>query len=80
MQGDDFQMRYFWVRALQLITTDFVERVELESTLVNVVDDVVVHFKEPGERDVHGFYEIDACQLKYHVAQGGAFSCDTLDP
>ena len=78
MQGDDFQTRYFWLRALELVTSDFVERVELESTLVDVVDDVVVYYKGPVKRDIDGFYEIDACQLKYHVSQAGAFSCAAL--
>lgn len=78
MQGDDFQMRYFWLRALELVTSDFVERVDLESTLVDVVDDVVVHYKDRGKQDINGFFQIDCCQLKYHVSHGGAFSCNAL--
>jgi hypothetical protein len=80
IQGDDYQIRYFWWRALELITSDFVQAVDLESTSVKVIDDVVVEYSSP-VRDHGGRFDIDYCQLKYHVTQDGAFSFnDMLDP
>jgi SMODS-associated and fused to various effectors sensor domain len=80
IQGDDYQIRYFWWRALQLITTDFVQSVELESPDVKVIDDVVIKYSTP-IKDHGGLFEIDYCQLKYHVTQNGSFSLEAmLDP
>ena len=80
IQGDDYQIRYFWCRALELIMTDYVDIVELESPSVKVVDDVVITYSTP-KRDKGGRFEIDYCQLKYHVTQNGSFSFRAmLDP
>ena len=66
--------------ALQLIMTDFVDVVELESPDINVIDDVVIKYSTP-VKDHGGLFEIDYCQLKYHVAQNGSFSFEVmLDP
>ena len=64
MQRDDFQIRYFWLRVPQLITSDHVQLVELESSLVDVVDDVVVQYKEPGKQDNGG----GAPQYQFDIA------------
>jgi SMODS-associated and fused to various effectors sensor domain len=80
IQGDEYQIRYFWWRAIELIMTDYVDVVELESPGVKVVDDVVITYSTP-MRDKGGLFEIDYCQLKYHVTQNGSFSFEAmLDP
>ena len=80
LQGDDYQIRFFWGAALQLLMTDYVDKVEIEAPDLTVVDDVVVHYRTP-RRDALGTFSLDCCQLKYHVTQNGSFTFEAmLDP
>lgn len=82
-KGYSYQALFFWLRALQLKTNDFVESVTLECPKVHVVDDVVVCYAEGGiaDRATSSRIETDYYQLKYHVKQNGAFSSESLlDP
>ena len=81
--GDEYQARVFWLKLLELRTSNYVKSVTLESDRVSFVDDVVVSYSEPiidrvtGKREV--IYEFFQC--KYHVTQHGAFTHENLiDP
>ncbi len=81
--GDAYQARVFWLKLLELRTSDYVKSVTLESDLVSFVDDVVVSYNEPIKDRVTGKREVvcDFFQCKYHMTQHGAFTHENLiDP
>jgi hypothetical protein len=82
MSGDDYQARFFWYMAAQLLLSDSnVERVNLEFDKAPHVDDVAVFYKLPGKSDWGRFTEVEFYQVKYHVDQRLAYTSDTLiDP
>ena len=78
-QGDEYQARYFWIEACRLFQAHSkVGRVAYELDEPRAFDDVGVFYSQP-IRDERGD-EIDAdyYQIKYHVTQNGAFTCDSL--
>ena len=82
-KGDAYQARVFWLKLLELRTSNYVKSVTLESDRVSFVDDIVVSYSEPiidrvtGNREV--IYEFFQC--KYHMTQHGAFTDKNLiDP
>ena len=81
--GDEYQARVFWLKLLELRTSDYVKSVTLESDLVSFVDDVVVSYSEPIKDQVTGKREVvyEFFQCKYHMTQHGAFTHENLiDP
>ena len=81
--GDEYQARVFWLKLLELRTSDYVKSVTLESDRVSFVDDVVVSYSEPIKDQVTGKREVvcDFFQCKYHMTQRGAFTHENLiDP
>ena len=69
-KGDAYQARVFWLKLLDLRTSDYVKSVTLESDLASFVDDVVVTYSEPIKDPITGKREIvcDLFQCKYHTA------------
>lgn len=81
--GDAYQARVFWLKLLELRTSDYIKSVTLESDLASFVDDVVVSYSEPIKNQMTGKREVvcDLFQCKYHVTQHGAFTHENLiDP
>lgn len=82
LSGDDYQARFFWYMAAQLLLTDSnVERVCVEFEKALHIDDVVVFYKHAGKIDCGIYTEAEFFQVKYHVNQRFAYTADTLiDP
>ena len=81
-QGDTYQGRAFWLEACRLFERHTkVVRVGCEIDDVPHFDDIAVVYSEP-IRDAHGeLVSADYYQIKWHVDQGGALTCDALtDP
>ena len=81
-QGDTYQARAFWLKACRLFERHTkVVRVGCEIDHVPHFDDIAVDYSEP-IRDAHGdLVSADYYQIKWHVDQGGALTCDALtDP
>ena len=81
-QGDTYQGRAFWLEACRLFERHTkVARVGCEIDDVPHFDDIAVVYSEP-IRDAHGeLVSADYYQIKWHVDQGGALTCDALtDP
>ena len=78
--GDAYQARVFWLKLLELRTSDYVKSVTLESDLASFVDDVVVSYSEPIKDPMTRKREVvcDLFQCKYHVTQHGAFTHENL--
>lgn len=82
-QGDDYQARFFWLQACRLFRPHTkVSRVGYELNRVKSFDDVVVIYNEPLFCFERGdVVAADYYQVKFHVSQAGAFTCDALaDP
>ena len=81
-QGGVYQSRVFWLEACRLFQRHTkVASVGYEIDGVPYFDDVAVVYSEP-IRDAHGeLVSADYYQIKWHVDQGGALTCDALtDP
>ena len=81
-QGDTYQGRAFWLEACRLFERHAkVARVGCEIDDVPHFDDIAVVYSKP-IRDAHGeLVSADYYQIKWHVDQGGALTCDALtDP
>lgn len=81
-QGDDYQARWFWLRACDLLD-DFsnVERVTYEDAELKSFDDVAVYYRT-GYTDKN-MVPINAefYQVKFHVTSAGALTAESLcDP
>ena len=78
-QGDTYQERVFWLKVCRLFESHTkVVRVGCEIEDVPHFDDVAVVYSEP-IRDAHGeLLSADYYQIKWHVDQGGALTCDAL--
>jgi SMODS-associated and fused to various effectors sensor domain len=81
-QGDDYQSRFFWLQACRLFQPHTkVARVGFELSRVKSFDDVVVIYNEPLCFERGDKVGADYFQVKFHVSQAGAFTCDALiDP
>jgi hypothetical protein len=82
-EGARYQFRFFWRQALTMLCTvpPRVERVVMEHTGVDAVDDVVVYHAAPGVKDVGRLVRIEYFQLKFHVSLAGSVSAtDLIDP
>ena len=82
LQGDDYQARFFWYQAAQLLfSTPQVVLVKLENDDALHVDDVTVIYRDPGRREGAGYSAVDFFQIKFHVDQANAYSVDGMcDP
>ena len=81
-QGDTYQGRAFWLEACRLFERHTkVARVGCEIDDVPHFDDIAAVYSEP-IRDAHGeLVSADYYQIKWHVDQGGALTCNALtDP
>lgn len=80
MQGDDYQGRFFWLQACRLFDDRTkVTKVEIESSNVKSLDDVVVHYS--GMFDFDEPVSADYYQVKFHVTANGAFTWEgMMDP
>ena len=78
-QGDTYQGRVFWLEVCRLFQRHTkVACVGYEIDDVPHFDDVAVLYSEP-IRDAHGeLVSADYYQIKWHVDQGGALTCDAL--
>ena len=78
-QGDTYQKRAFWLKACRLFERHTkVARVGCEIDDVPHFDDLAVIYSEP-VRDAHGqLVSADYYQIKWHVDQSGALTCDAL--
>ena len=81
-QGDDYQARFFWLCACRLFQPHTrVARVGYELDCIKSFDDVVVNYAEPLRVERGDVVAADYYQIKFHVSQAGAFTCDALtDP
>lgn len=81
-KGDDYQVRFFWLKLLEMRTGNHIESVTFESDEVSFVDDVVVYYSEPIKDPQTGKQIIrDLFQYKYHIIQNNAFTHENLiDP
>ncbi len=80
LQGDDYQIRFFWLHACRLFEhRTKVVSVELESDDAKSLDDVVVRYN--GYSDMGERVDADYYQVKFHVTEGGAFTWQKMmDP
>ena len=67
MKGDDYQIRFFWYRAAEMLYNPIIKKVYLERDDVAVVDDVTVEYSEPGRLLGNENVNTDYFQLKYHI-------------
>lgn len=81
-QGDDYQARFFWLSACRLFQPHAkVARVGYELDRIKSFDDVVVNYTEPLRVERGDAVTADYYQVKFHVSQAGAFTCNALtDP
>ena len=81
-QGDDYQARFFWLQACRLFQSHAkVARVGYELNRIKSFDDVVITYSEPLSFERGDIVAADYFQVKFHVSQAGAFTCDALlDP
>jgi hypothetical protein len=82
LNGDDYQARFFWYMASQLLLADSnVAQVNLEFDEATHVDDVAVFYKHPGPLEMGKNLEAEFFQIKYHVDYRDAYAADELiDP
>jgi hypothetical protein len=82
MSGDDYQARFFWYMASQLLFVDSnVARVSIEYDEATHVDDVAVFYKPPDKSDLGIQSEADFFQVKFHVDQRNSYTADNMiDP
>jgi hypothetical protein len=82
ISGDDYQARFFWYQAAQLLYPDTrTEKVILEHDEACHIDDVAIFFKSPGRLDGAFLSKADFFQVKYHVDHRSAYSADNMiDP
>ena len=82
IQGDDYQLRYFWLQVCRLFQTHTkVATVGYEVADARAFDDVVVSYNPPVNNDRGGVITTDYFQLKFHVSQDDAIRFDSLmDP
>lgn len=72
--GIRYQIRFFWLHALPMLTDKGVARVEMEHGKTSGVDDIAVFYTSPGKNDCGEMTDADFFQAKYHVDQR-----DTID-
>ena len=79
LKGDDYQARFFWCKAAEMLYDDAIKKVTLEHDKVSMVDDVGVYYDGSGTLD-KGKYLIkaDFFQVKFHVTVAGAFSSKAI--
>ncbi|MBA4383917.1 MAG: hypothetical protein C0410_04220 [Anaerolinea sp.] len=82
LKGDDYQARFFWYLAIQLlIPGSNIKSVSLEYDAATHVDDVAVFYKPPDRSDWGGYQEAEFYQVKYHVDHSNGYSADVMmDP
>ncbi len=81
-QGDEYQARFFWLSACRLFQSHTkVVRVGYEIDRIKSFDDVVVDYATTLHFERGDLVATDYFQIKFHVNQAGAFTCDALtDP
>jgi hypothetical protein len=81
-QGDEYQARFFWLGACRLFQSHTkVVQVGYEVDRIKSFDDVVVDYATPLSFERGDLVATDYFQIKFHVNQAGAFTCDALtDP
>ena len=79
LNGDDYQARYFWYLAAQLLFPDsIVEKVCIEYDQATHVDDVTVFYKPKKKMSKGKYIEAHFFQIKYHVDYRGSYSADNF--
>lgn len=77
IMGDDYQGRFFWFQAAQLLfDRPLVESVVLEHDEVAHVDDVAVYYHSPGKKEGVRYCTAEFYQVKYHMDQRSAYCAD----
>lgn len=81
-KGDDYQARFFWYMASQLlIDHSNVSKVVIEYQVATHVDDVAVFYNQSREKCQGGGVDAEFYQVKYHVDHRNAYAKDALiDP
>lgn len=72
--GIRYQVRFFWLQALPMLTRDGIDRVEMEHSEADGIDDVAVFYSAPGKNDGGKMTDADYFQAKYHVDQRGTIN------
>lgn len=82
IQGDEYQAYFFWLQVCKLFFSNTkVNKVIYEANNIKSFDDVVVEYCEPIIDVNQNYINLDCFQIKFHVANGGAFSWSGLmDP
>ncbi len=82
MQGDDYQARWFWLKACDLLEPQTkVEKVVYEDQNVKSLDDVVVYYREGFQDSLGNQLCADYYQVKFHVtAEGSLTAKDLTEP
>lgn len=79
LDGDDYQARFFWYLAAQLLFVDSnVERICIEFDEATHVDDVALFYKPPDDSDLGIQPEADFYQVKYHVNHRNSYTADNM--
>jgi len=82
-QGDDYQARYFWLKACELYRQNTTAtRIQWEMSEGHGFDDIAV-YHQGGRLDSHSgnLVEQEYYQVKYHVNHSSGFTCELLmDP
>ncbi|HEO71708.1 MAG TPA: hypothetical protein ENN80_10645, partial [Candidatus Hydrogenedentes bacterium] len=79
MQGDDYQARWFWLKACDLLEAHTkVEKVVYEDHNVKSLDDVVVYYRDGAQDSLGNQLCADFYQVKFHVTQQGALTALAL--
>lgn len=82
VEGDVFQGMVFWLHAALLLRpSSHVARVSIEHDQADGVDDVAVHYVEPGVNAGGRSCAADYFQVKYHVDRSSEYAADSFcDP
>jgi hypothetical protein len=81
-QGDEYQARFFWLSACRLFQPHAkVVQVGYETDRIKSFDDIVIDYATPLHFERGDLVATDYFQIKFHVNQAGAFTCDAFtDP
>lgn len=79
IQGDDYQARWFWLRACDLLEPHTrVKKVVYEEKNLKSLDDVVVYYNDDHTDSLGNPLHADFYQVKYHVTQAGSLTAEAL--
>lgn len=82
LNGDDYQARFFWYQAAQLLFHDSkVSKIIIEHDESCHIDDVAIYYLPPGRVEGSAYSCADFFQVKYHVDQRFSYCAENMiDP